>query len=44
MDILLKFCCKDCGKEFVVVDDQVETDVLNCPHCNGDVELPEDDD
>ena len=44
MDVLLRFQCGDCYKEFVVLDDQVETDELNCPHCNGDIEVPQDDD
>lgn len=44
MDILLKFRCTDCNKEFVVIDEQVETEVLNCPYCNGDVDVPLDDD
>ena len=43
LDILLRFQCSDCGKEFTVLDDQIETDELNCPHCNGDVEVPEED-
>ena len=44
MDILLKFCCLDCDGEFVVLDDLVESDSLNCPYCNGEIEVPQDGD
>ena len=33
MDILLKFQCQGCDKEFMVLDEQIETDLLACPHC-----------
>ena len=33
MEILLKFQCQSCDKEFTVLDEQVETDLLSCPHC-----------
>ena len=44
MNILLKFCCPECDKEFIVVDDEIDTEVLNCPHCDGDVEVPQETD
>ena len=44
MQLLLEFCCQMCDKKFIVVDDEVDTEMLNCPYCNGDVEVPEDDD
>ena len=33
MEILLKFQCQSCDKEFTVLNEQVETDLLSCPHC-----------
>lgn len=44
MEILLKFECPNCHRSFVVNDAEVENEVLGCPHCREDVEVPEDDD
>jgi len=39
MEILLKFQCQSCDKEFMVLDEQVETDLLSCPHCQECVDV-----
>ena len=44
METMLKFVCNGCNKEFIVMDHQVGTDTLTCPHCQEDVEAPELDD
>jgi len=33
METMLKFRCDGCEKEFIVMDHQVDTDALACPHC-----------
>ena len=43
MDILLKFQCQSCDKEFMVLDEQVETDLLSCPHCQECVDVGDED-
>ena len=43
MDLILRFRCDSCHKEFMVADEQVEAEYLNCPHCPGEVEVPEDE-
>ena len=43
MDLLLKFRCQDCEKEFIVSDEQVDSDCLFCPHCQEEVEIPDPD-
>ena len=42
MDLILRFRCDSCRKEFMVADDQVEAEYLNCAYCPGEVEVPED--
>ena len=47
METMLKFrCdgCDGCDKEFIVMDHQVDTDTLTCPHCQEEIEVPELDD
>ena len=44
MDLILRFRCDSCHKEFIVTDHQVDTDALACPHCPEEVEVPEIDD
>ena len=44
MEAMLKFQCNGCDKEFIVMDHQVETDTLACPHCQEEIEVPELDD
>ena len=44
MEILLKFQCQSCDKEFMVLHEQVETDLLSCPHCQDEIEVHEPDD
>ena len=39
MEILLKFQCQSCDKEFTVLNEQVETDMLSCPHCQESVDV-----
>ena len=41
MDLLLKFRCQDCEKEFIVSDEQVDSDCLFCPHCQEEIEIPD---
>ena len=43
MDLILRFRCDSCHKEFMVADEQVDAGYLNCPHCPGEVEVPEDE-
>ena len=43
MGLILRFRCDSCHKEFLVADEQVDTDALACPHCSGEVEVPEDE-
>ena len=43
MDIMLKFECLECRKSFTVNDNEVEGDLLSCPHCGADVPVPDDD-
>ena len=43
MDLILRFRCDSCHKEFMVADEQVDAEYLNCPHCPGEVEVPEDE-
>ena len=44
MEAMLKFQCNGCDKEFIVMDHQVDTDTLACPHCQEEIEVPELDD
>ena len=44
MKFLLQFDCDDCGKRFIVIDDEVDEDTLACPHCRADVPVPDDRD
>ena len=44
METMLKFRCDGCDKEFIVMDHQVDTDTLACPHCQEEIEVPELDD
>ena len=44
METMLKFRCDGCDKECIVMDHQVDTDALACPHCQEGVEVPELDD
>jgi len=44
METMLKFRCNGCDKEFIVMDHQVDTDTLACPHCQEEIEVPEIDD
>ena len=44
METMLKFRCNGCDKEFIVMDHQVDTDTLTCPHCQEEIEVPELDD
>jgi len=44
METMLKFRCDGCEKEFIVMDRQVDTDTLTCPHCQEEIEVPELDD
>ena len=44
METMLKFRCDGCNKEFIVMDHQVDTDTLACPHCQEEIEVPEIDD
>ena len=44
METMLKFRCDGCNKEFIVMDHQVDTDTLTCPHCQEEIEVPELDD
>ena len=44
METMLKFRCDGCDKEFIVMDHQVDTDALACPHCQEEIEVPEIDD
>ena len=43
MGLILRFRCDSCHKEFLVADEQEEAEHLNCPHCLGEVEVPEDE-
>ena len=43
MDLILRFRCDSCHKEFMVADEQVDARYLNCPHCPGEVEVPEEE-
>ena len=43
MYLILRFRCGSCHKEFLVADEQVDAEYLNCPHCPGEVEVPEDE-
>ena len=43
MDLILRFRCDSCHKEFMVADEQMEAEYLNCLHCPGEVEVPEDE-
>ena len=43
MGLILRFRCDSCHKEFLVADEQVEVEYLNCSHCPGEVEVPEDE-
>ena len=43
MDILLKFQCQGCDKEFMVLDEQIETDLLACPHCQECVDVGDEE-
>ena len=50
METMLKFRCDGCDgcdgceKEFIVMDHQVDTDTLTCPHCQEEIEVPVMDD
>ena len=44
MKFLLQVDCDDCQKQFIVVDDDIEGDMLACPHCSADVPVPDDRD
>ena len=43
MEILLEFQCQSCDKEFTVLDEQVETDLLSCPHCQECVDVGDEE-
>jgi transcription elongation factor Elf1 len=43
MEILLKFQCQSCDKEFTVLDQQIETDMLSCPHCQESVDVGDEE-
>jgi DNA-directed RNA polymerase subunit RPC12/RpoP len=43
MEILLKFQCQSCDKEFTVLNEQVETDMLSCPHCQESVDVGDEE-
>ena len=43
MEILLKFQCQSCDKEFTVLDEQVETNLLSCPHCQECVDVGDEE-
>ena len=43
MGLILRFRCDSCLKEFLEADEQVKVEYLNCPHCPGEVEVPEDE-
>ena len=43
MEILLRLECPGCRKCFIVDDDQVDGEVLFCPHCCEEVPVPEDE-
>ena len=43
MDILLKFQCQSCDKEFTVLNEQVETDMLSFPHCQESVDVGDEE-
>lgn len=44
MELMLRIHCTNCRREFIVLDDQIESDSLTCPHCDEDLEVPQDDD
>ena len=41
METMLKFRCDGCDKGFIVIDHQVDTATLACPHWQEEVEVPE---
>ena len=43
MEILLKFQCQSCDKEFTVLNEQVETDMISCPHCQESVDVGDEE-
>ena len=42
METMLKFRCDGCEKEFIVMDHQVDTDALACPHCPASSARPKE--
>ena len=43
MDILLNLRCNDCRKVFTVDEENVEDDLVFCPHCENEVPVPDMD-
>ena len=43
MEIMLRLRCTECGKCFIVEDDEVETDYLSCPHCQECVDVGDEE-
>ena len=43
MDILLNLRCIDCRKVFTVDAENVEDDLVFCPHCQNEVHVPDMD-
>ena len=44
MEVMLRFHCTYCRKEFIVIDEQIESDSLTCPYCDQGIDVPQDDD
>ena len=41
---MLRLSCEECGREFVILSDELDDDILGCPHCGANVPVTEDSD
>ena len=38
-----KLRCPECSREFMLEEDDVEDDLVTCPHCRADVPVDDED-
>jgi len=41
-DLMRRLRCPECRREFVVSEDDIDEDVLVCPHCEAEVPVDND--
>ena len=44
MEQMFRLNCEDCGREFVVLNDEIDDEILGCPHYGVSVPVTEDTD